>query len=158
MAEAWVRSGRVVGRVVGRIAADGGAGEIDGVEDLAGVEEEALAGGEEADAAGGPLEEAGAELVFEAADLPAEGRLRDVEALGGAGDVLFFRDGDEVAELGEAHGRTVGGGLVRRKGGARWWRGRFEAAGGGRGRAGAPPRGRSGVVRVGPEASREVGG
>lgn len=120
MAEAWVRSSRVVGRVVGRIAADGGAGEIDGVEDLAGVEEEALAGGEEADAAGGPLEEAGAELVFEAADLPAEGRLRDVEALGGAGDVLFFRDGDEVAELGEAHGRTVGGGLVRRKGGARW--------------------------------------
>ena len=65
--------------------------------------EEALAGGEEADAAGCPLEEAGAELVLEAADLPAEGRLRDVEAASGAGDVLLLGDGDEVAELGEAH-------------------------------------------------------
>jgi hypothetical protein len=59
-------------------------------------------------------EKGGAKLVFERADLAAERRLRDVKALGGATDVSFLRDGNEVADLREAHGRsmscTLGGG------------------------------------------------
>src|ERR1700733_3575299 len=38
------------------------------------------------------LEERNAEFAFEVADLPAERRLRNVEARGGARDVLFFGD------------------------------------------------------------------
>ncbi len=50
-----------------------------------------------------PDEQRSADLVFERPDLTADGRLRDVEALGGAAHVAFFGDGDEVADLSEAH-------------------------------------------------------
>lgn len=97
------------------------AGAIDGAFDLreggAGVLEEAFAGGEEGHAARGAEEETHAELVFEAFDLAREGRLRDAEALGGAADVPLFGDGDEVAELREAHA----GGVARDAIPNRYW-------------------------------------
>ena len=40
-------------------------------------------------------------------DLAAERRLRDVEPLRGAADVALLGDGDEIADLGEAHRDTV---------------------------------------------------
>lgn len=79
----------------------------DGRQDRPRVAEEALAGGEQADAPRGPLEQRRAELVLEAADLAAERRLRDVQATRGAADVLLLGDGDEVAQLGEAHAPRV---------------------------------------------------
>ena len=36
--------------------------------------------------------------------MPAERRLRDIEPLGGTADVALFGDGDEVADLTQAHG------------------------------------------------------
>ena len=60
---------------------------------------------QEAHAARRPREQRRAELVLERADLPAERRLAHVEARGRAPDVLFFRDGDEIADLLEAHAR-----------------------------------------------------
>ena len=44
-----------------------------------------------------------AELVLEAADLAAQRRLRDPDGARGATDVSLLGDGDEVADLGEAH-------------------------------------------------------
>jgi methionyl aminopeptidase len=67
------------------------------------VIEEDLAARQEAHAPPRSREERGAELVFERADLAAERRLRDVQPRRGAADVLLFCDGDEVADLGEAH-------------------------------------------------------
>ena len=44
-----------------------------------------------------------AEFFFEVADLTAQGRLRDVQSRRRAGHVLFFGDGDEVAQMTEFH-------------------------------------------------------
>ncbi len=49
-------------------------------------------------------EQGSAELSFQHPDLAAHGRLRDPKTERGATDVTFFRDGDEVLNLGEAHG------------------------------------------------------
>jgi hypothetical protein len=49
------------------------------------------------------LEERRAELALEVADLPAERRLRDVQAPGGAPEVPLLRDGREIAEVPELH-------------------------------------------------------
>ena len=65
-----------------------------------------LAGGCELDAARGPVQQRLAELGLEAADLLGEGRLRDVQALGGAAEVPFLGDGDEVAQLSQIHAAT----------------------------------------------------
>jgi hypothetical protein len=81
---------------------------VDGGEDGASVVEEALARGEQRHPARRPGEERGPELLFERADLTAERRLRDVQALRGAADVPFLRDGNEVTDLREAHGRSMG--------------------------------------------------
>jgi hypothetical protein len=54
-------------------------------------------------AAGRSHEERRAELVFEPADLPADGGLRDPQRVGSASYVPFLRDGDEVLDLSEAH-------------------------------------------------------
>lgn len=67
------------------------------------MREERLAGGQEPHAAGRALEERRAELVLERADVAADRRLRDAEALRGAAHVPFFRDGHEVLDLREAH-------------------------------------------------------
>jgi hypothetical protein len=42
-----------------------------------------------------------ADDVFELADLLGERRLGEVESLGGASEVEFFGDGDEVSEMAE---------------------------------------------------------
>ena len=46
----------------------------------------------------GPIEQPHAELVLEARDLLAERGLGDVQALGGAAEVQFVREGDERPE------------------------------------------------------------
>lgn len=65
--------------------------------------EENLARRKERHAPRRALEERRAQLVLEAADVPAEGRLCDPQLARGASHVPFFRDGDEVPNLGEAH-------------------------------------------------------
>jgi len=67
------------------------------------VREEARAGRQEPHAARRALEERRAELSLEPAYLTRERRLRDVQALRRAADVPFFRHGDEILDLGEAH-------------------------------------------------------
>jgi hypothetical protein len=71
------------------------------------VVEKTLARRQERHPAWRPREKRGAELVFERTDLAAERRLRDVESLRRAADVPFLGDGDEVADLREAHGRRM---------------------------------------------------
>ena len=83
------------------------AGDIDGGEDRPRVAEEALAVRQEGDSPRGALEQGRAKLVLEAADLAAERWLRDVQAPSGAAEVLFLGDGDEVAQLREAHAARV---------------------------------------------------
>jgi hypothetical protein len=80
---------------------------VDGGEDGASVLEKTLARREQRHPAGRAGEEDGSELVLERADLATERRLRDVEALRGATDVPFLRDGYEIADLREAHGRSM---------------------------------------------------
>jgi len=46
-----------------------------------------------------PFEQGDAELFLELHDLPAQGRLRDVQRLGGAADIAGFGDGNEIADL-----------------------------------------------------------
>ena len=48
-----------------------------------------------------------AEFVLQIANLPADWRLRDVQSRGGAGDVLFLRDGDEISKVPEFHARRA---------------------------------------------------
>jgi methionyl aminopeptidase len=48
-------------------------------------------------------EEPRADLVLERADVAAEGRLRHPQTPGCTSDVAFLGDGDEIADLGEAH-------------------------------------------------------
>jgi hypothetical protein len=50
-----------------------------------------------------PDEERDAELIFELSDLAGERRLRDVQAMGGAGEVPLFRDGDEGPKMPKVH-------------------------------------------------------
>jgi hypothetical protein len=50
-----------------------------------------------------PDEQRHAELVFELSDLACERRLRDVQAVGGPGEVPLFRDGDEGPEMPKVH-------------------------------------------------------
>ncbi len=52
---------------------------------------------------GGAAKEGNTEFVLKVADLAAEGRLGKVESRGGTGDVLFFGNDDEVAEVAEFH-------------------------------------------------------
>jgi hypothetical protein len=47
-----------------------------------------------------------AEVVFQLADLTAQGWLRDVELLRGLTEVEVFRDGNEVANVTEFHGHV----------------------------------------------------
>lgn len=98
---AQVFSGLRVRRIVG--VADGSTGVLDGSQDVPGVGKQGLTAGQKAHAAWDALEERGAEFVLEGADLARERRLADVQALRGAPDVLFFCDGDEIAQLIQAH-------------------------------------------------------
>lgn len=69
--------------------------------------QEALARREQGHPARRPGEKCRPELVLQRADLSAERRLRDVEALRGAANVPFLGDGHEVTDLREAHGRSM---------------------------------------------------
>ena len=46
-----------------------------------------------------------AQFAFQPLDLCTDRRLRDVNALGGTGEVRFLGDGDEVFQLSEFHKR-----------------------------------------------------
>jgi hypothetical protein len=72
-------------------------------ENLAGVLEKRAACGCELDAALRPVEEGDPELLLELANLLAEWGLRDLDPRGGATEVQFLRDGEEVAEVPELH-------------------------------------------------------
>jgi hypothetical protein len=65
--------------------------------------EKRAAGSGEGNASRHTLEQRRPELALEVADLPTQWRLRDVQPLGGAAEVQFFGDGDEVAEVAELH-------------------------------------------------------
>lgn len=64
-----------------------------------GFGQEGLAVAGQADALLAALEQGQAQPLFELGDLAAQGRLRDVQALGGAADVFFLGDHFEVAQL-----------------------------------------------------------
>ena len=76
-------------------------------QDSAGFGEECPARLGEADGVGAVLEESDAEFVLQVADLPAERRLRYMQARRGAGDVLIFRDGHEVAQVTQFHEGSI---------------------------------------------------
>jgi hypothetical protein len=80
---------------------------VDRREDAARVLEKNAAARKERHASRRSLEEGSAELVFERADRSTERRLAHVEAHRGATDVTFFGDGDEIADLLEAHAPIV---------------------------------------------------
>jgi hypothetical protein len=50
-----------------------------------------------------PRNELAAHLRFEGLDLPAERRLRHVQAFGRAPEVLLLREGDEVSKMPHLH-------------------------------------------------------
>jgi hypothetical protein len=53
----------------------------------------------------GPVEQRLAEFAFQPLDLGADGRLRDVDALSGAGEIGLLGDRDEIFELPQFHSR-----------------------------------------------------
>jgi hypothetical protein len=61
------------------------------------------------DAAADPVEKFCAVPSFQRSDRGADSRLSDVKRLGGARDMLAFRDGDEDPEVFERHGLTLSG-------------------------------------------------
>ncbi|ANZ41521.1 hypothetical protein BBK82_41800 [Lentzea guizhouensis] len=69
-----------------------GAVEVDG------------AGAGELDLAGGAVQQGHAELGLQLLDLLGQRRLGHVQAFGGAAEVPFLGDGDEVAQVAEFHG------------------------------------------------------
>ena len=80
-------------------SADLGDGLVGPLEDGARFHEEDLPRLGQTDTPGRSLEELHAEFLLQIPDLTAEGRLRDMEPLGGPGDVLLFGHGDEIAEM-----------------------------------------------------------
>ena len=79
------------------------AGGFEFTKDGAGAGKESFANIREADRAAEPVEEAGAEFVFEFADLLGERGLSDVGLFSGAAEGAGFGDGAEIAELVEFH-------------------------------------------------------
>ena len=65
----------------------------------AGFGQEGTAVAGEADALQAALEQGQSQLFLELGDLPAQRRLRDVQALGSAPHVFFLGHGDEVLQL-----------------------------------------------------------
>ena len=64
--------------------------------------------GGQRDRAAVAFEEAHLQVAFERLDLLRERRARDVQTFGGAAEVQFLGDGDEVAQLAKLHGSIVG--------------------------------------------------
>jgi hypothetical protein len=69
--------------------------------------EERLSGRQKAHAAGGSGEERRADLGFERLDLAAHRGLRNVQLFRSASYISFFGNGNEVADLGEAHAGSI---------------------------------------------------
>ena len=61
----------------------------------------------ERDEAGGAFDQRHAEGFLEFPELAAEGWLRDATALRRAAEVAQVRDGDQIAQFGECHGRAI---------------------------------------------------
>ena len=84
---------------------------IDVAEQLARAVEQSLAGERELDAVGGAPQQLAADQLLETSNLPAEGRLRDVEPLGRAAEVELLGHGHErpqVAQLDAVRGLGEG--------------------------------------------------
>jgi len=65
------------------------------------LDEEGAAGGGERHRARTAGEQRDAELMLQQLDLPAQRRLRHVQALGGTAEIQFAGQGGEAAQLGE---------------------------------------------------------
>ena len=87
--------------------ADGLHGVFRAQKDSASFGEEDAPGFSELNGVGAAGEQVDAEFIFEVTDLAAEGWLGDVEARGGACDVLFLSDGHEVAQVTQFHGCSI---------------------------------------------------
>src|SRR5215468_2740432 len=83
------------------------APDVSGLKRCARVGEQGLAGLGQPDAAAVAQEQALAEFCFQAADLLADGGLRDRDPLGGAGEVALLSDRHEVGELPQLHKQTL---------------------------------------------------
>jgi len=84
-----------------------GGGLVEGVQDATRALQESFSGRQKAHATGGAREERRANLCFERLDLAADRGLRDVQFFRGAAHVSFFCNGNEVADLREAHGGSI---------------------------------------------------
>ena len=75
----------------------------DGSQRRPGIRQRGLAGGRQSRGATRPVQQRLAELAFQPLDLGADGRLRDVDALGRASEIGLLGHGDEVFELPQFH-------------------------------------------------------
>ncbi len=74
-----------------------------GREQLAGADQQRMAGVGQRHGAPRALEQPHAQLGLQRADLLAQWRLRDVQALGRAREVQLLGDGDEIAQVAQLH-------------------------------------------------------
>jgi hypothetical protein len=88
----------------GRRPLDGTSRGLDASEYLSGVPEEHRTCLRKAHAPLRSQEESRSQLVLQLDDLTANRRLRDTELRGSPAHVTLFGNGDEVFDLGEAHG------------------------------------------------------
>ena len=72
-------------------------------QDVATVSQQILALGRELDATTDSIEELHSELRLQVADLAREGRLADVDVLGGPRDAALLGDAHEIAEMPKLH-------------------------------------------------------
>jgi hypothetical protein len=89
--------------LVGLEPLDSILGAIDEGEDLGGVVQELLPGAGELNAAATPEKERRAEALFEVLDGDGQGRLADLEGLGGGGHAPALGDALEVTKVREVH-------------------------------------------------------
>jgi hypothetical protein len=71
----------------------------DKIHDLAGVFKKGIAGGRQPQTLGRALKQRGAEFLLQIPDLPAQGRLGDLQLLRGACDVQVFRYSYEIVNV-----------------------------------------------------------
>jgi hypothetical protein len=82
-------------------------GFIGALEDGPGFDEKNTPRFGEAEGLGFVFEECDAEFILEIADLAAKRGLGNVQAGGGARDVLFFGNGDEISQVAEFHWASI---------------------------------------------------
>ena len=80
------------------------AGIVQYVEDLVSTRQQGAAGLGQANLAAEAVEQAHAQLLFQAGDALAYGRLGQVQALAGFGKTASFGNGDKGVEVGQIHG------------------------------------------------------